>query len=679
MPRGRRTAFSTAFALLLGACGRSEDPPAPPDAPPAEASTTAEPAPVGVPPPSAKTSSRRLDAGPAEPTDPRATSRWYEQLQHGQKSGWLHVVWSPSTWEGRTTVHDTTTSLARTARRMDRVVDEFEDRTVSDLERGEDGTYWWSRAVTTEGDRVTTEEVRWTGDGYDQVVSLHGEEQRRRIDTKTPVFVDAESFLGPKILSGAAKPGDRFDLPLANFPAGRVDVQTLEVIGPVEAPGPDGPVPATAVRQRDPRTGHEVLLAIDREGALASLKSLTTEIRRVRSEVARERPAKAASYSITIPSSPPLERMFSADRAKVDVHLRGDADRPLPEFPESPWSRATGVEGSDATGWVIHLSLSAVDSPDAKATIPVADPAFAKDLEPTVLMPCGHPDLVAQAKEVVGTETDARRAVTRISHFVFTTLEKESPDVGQTTALEILEQRKGDCSEHALLFVALCRAAGIPARRCTGYVCVGEMWGAHAWGEVWTGAWIGVDPTTDDVGTAARYVFYGRPEDPESHPGLVTGRTQGRMRIVTTEVEEGDERIDLTDPSKHRVVDAEAGTASHRLAGIELRGFPKDWDVTLRGPGEATVRTGDWTARIRAFADQGTRDLAESFDGATPVTFSGAPAVRIDAGKRRTIVLVSSRRRIVNVDLDHGRHARDPILAELERVLAPTFAMRPGK
>ena len=55
----------------------------------------------------------------------------------------------------------------------------------------------------------------------------------------------------------------------------------------------------------------------------------------------------------------------------------------------------------------------------------------------------------------------------RIAAFVFT-LEKQSPEISDTTAVEILKERRGDCSEHAVLFVALCRAAGIPARRCSG-------------------------------------------------------------------------------------------------------------------------------------------------------------------------------------------------------------------
>ncbi len=36
------------------------------------------------------------------------------------------------------------------------------------------------------------------------------------------------------------------------------------------------------------------------------------------------------------------------------------------------------------------------------------------------------------------------------------------------SALEVLEQRAGDCNEHTVLFTALARAAGIPCRVATG-------------------------------------------------------------------------------------------------------------------------------------------------------------------------------------------------------------------
>jgi transglutaminase-like putative cysteine protease len=662
--RSRAVLVPGLVALLLAACGRDD---------PAPTSTTETTSP-GAP---AAPALSPAAPDPDEPTDPNATSRWYDLVENGEKVGFLHVVWRPSTWNGKPTVHDTTRQVTRQARKMDRVEDLFVVESVSDLERSADGTYWWSRSVTTEGARESTTEVTWTGDGYDQVAKVGDGEQRRRVETKEPVSVDAETLVGPRVVAGVAKAGDRFDLRLLNFAGSRVDVHQVEVVGPAQVPGLDGPVATTVVRERDPKTGHETLLWIDEQGAIAQLKSLSTEIRRVSSAQAKRWPSKVASFSITLPAQPPLERIFSADETQIEVHVSPDADRPRPEFPESRFSRETSVEGSDAKGWVVRATLSDLDAPFATATIPVEDERFAKHLEPTAFMPCAHPDVLGAARRAVGDETDARRAAAAISRFVFTTLHKASSDVAQATALEILEQQRGDCSEHALLFVALCRAVGVPARVCSGYVCVGELWGAHAWAEVWTGEWIGVDPTTDDVGTAARYLFFGYSDDPDSHPGIVTARARGRLRIVTTRVVEGAEEVDLRDAGSHRVVDEAAGTASHRLAGIEMRGIPAGWKVSLRGAGGATIRADGWTASVRVIADQGMRDLSRFSDG-REIRFAGAKAVREDT-RRGVSIRASSRRRLVLVDvaLRAGAEA-DEVVGALERVLAKTFALRPG-
>jgi len=63
---------------------------------------------------------------------------------------------------------------------------------------------------------------------------------------------------------------------------------------------------------------------------------------------------------------------------------------------------------------------------------------------------------------------------------------------------EVIDRRRGDCTEHAALFVTLARAAGIPAREVHGLLWVQELgaFGGHAWAEVaLSGLWVPVDPT----------------------------------------------------------------------------------------------------------------------------------------------------------------------------------------
>jgi transglutaminase-like putative cysteine protease len=66
-----------------------------------------------------------------------------------------------------------------------------------------------------------------------------------------------------------------------------------------------------------------------------------------------------------------------------------------------------------------------------------------------------------------------------------------------------LESRRGDCSESARLFVALCRGARIPARLVHGLLWTergGGGFGLHAWAEVaLADHWREVDPVSGDM------------------------------------------------------------------------------------------------------------------------------------------------------------------------------------
>ncbi len=68
-----------------------------------------------------------------------------------------------------------------------------------------------------------------------------------------------------------------------------------------------------------------------------------------------------------------------------------------------------------------------------------------------------------------------------------------------TTAAEAFADGRGVCQDHAHIFIAAARAAGIPARYVTGYLVTGEgasSTAAHAWAEALAPdlGWVGFDP-----------------------------------------------------------------------------------------------------------------------------------------------------------------------------------------
>jgi hypothetical protein len=115
---------------------------------------------------------------------------------------------------------------------------------------------------------------------------------------------------------------------------------------------------------------------------------------------------------------------------------------------------------------------------------------------------CDHETVKGQAKKIVGDEKDSLKAAKLIEAWVYKNLKKSYSD-NADTALEVLDHKAGDCTEHSLLFVALARAAGIPAREVGGvaYVKASKpLFGWHAWAEVHDGhQWVSIDPTWNQV------------------------------------------------------------------------------------------------------------------------------------------------------------------------------------
>ena len=76
------------------------------------------------------------------------------------------------------------------------------------------------------------------------------------------------------------------------------------------------------------------------------------------------------------------------------------------------------------------------------------------------------------------------------------------------SALEVLEDRAGDCNEHAALMAALARAAGLPARIVVGVVYTGNGFFYHAWNEVWVNGWVSLDPVMSQFPADATHVKF---------------------------------------------------------------------------------------------------------------------------------------------------------------------------
>lgn len=116
------------------------------------------------------------------------------------------------------------------------------------------------------------------------------------------------------------------------------------------------------------------------------------------------------------------------------------------------------------------------------------------DLKAEPFLEVEHREIMALAGRIASGSNDPRVIAQRINQWVYDSVRKEVT-VGIPSALHVLHTRRGDCNEHAQLYVALARAAGIPARVASGLAYVDGKFYYHAWPEVVLHGWVAVDPT----------------------------------------------------------------------------------------------------------------------------------------------------------------------------------------
>jgi Transglutaminase-like superfamily len=175
------------------------------------------------------------------------------------------------------------------------------------------------------------------------------------------------------------------------------------------------------------------------------------------------------------------------------------------------------LDGADLSGFSLASSTQRVEGRTVeivdprRVTASAADPAHTRYLLPETLIESDDPEIVAEARRIVDGATDARTKAERLVREVNGMLDKK-PTVSLPSAKDVLRTKVGDCNEHTALYVALARAAGLPARINVGLAMVRGAFYYHAWPEVYIdegkdrGYWLPVDPTFNQFPADATHV-----------------------------------------------------------------------------------------------------------------------------------------------------------------------------
>jgi transglutaminase-like putative cysteine protease len=177
------------------------------------------------------------------------------------------------------------------------------------------------------------------------------------------------------------------------------------------------------------------------------------------------------------------------------------------------------LSGADLSGVGQQVDGTAIEIRDAQTlTAEPADADAMQYLRPEPLIESDAPEIRAEAQRAIRGVEGARARAERLTRYVNALLDKK-PTVSLPSAREVLRTKVGDCNEHTALYVAMARAAGIPARIAVGLVYVRGVQGAfyyHAWPEVYIdegngrGLWLPVDPTFNEFPADATHLRLAR-------------------------------------------------------------------------------------------------------------------------------------------------------------------------
>nr|MBF0223300.1 transglutaminase domain-containing protein [Desulfobulbaceae bacterium] len=152
----------------------------------------------------------------------------------------------------------------------------------------------------------------------------------------------------------------------------------------------------------------------------------------------------------------------------------------------------------------------------------------AEELAATAYVQAHHPMIGAVVSQTIVGESSGIAKVRKLADWVYSNIEKR-PVLGIPDALSVLASRKGDCNEHAALFAALARNAGIPTRIAAGVVYHQGAFYYHAWNEICAGErWISLDTTKNQFPADVSHVKFIEGEIAEQ---VKIGALLGRLKI----------------------------------------------------------------------------------------------------------------------------------------------------
>jgi hypothetical protein len=191
----------------------------------------------------------------------------------------------------------------------------------------------------------------------------------------------------------------------------------------------------------------------------------------------------------------PLENAHETGQVVYRARLKHG--NPAETFPTSGSQSVRPLDDHTAEITVRRVTASE----PASLPMPAAAPQ-AGDRQANSLIQSDDPTVRAMAQAAAASDLPPTEVAVALERYVNANLTNKNFSQAFATAADVAKSLEGDCTEHAVLLAALCRARDIPARVAAGLVYYEPQGGVepgfayHMWTEVWLAdRWVPLDAT----------------------------------------------------------------------------------------------------------------------------------------------------------------------------------------
>jgi len=415
---------------------------------------------------------------------------WFSLEMRGAHVGWMHLVREPGERDGRSVV----TTSQEVFMRIHRYGTEMEVRSSQRSVESPEGRPISLEVVTEMSREKTVTRGTFRGDRLVLETQTPGGTSRSEL----PWPEDGVLALGADLLllrETELQAGRRVSYSTFSPDLGSVVRETVEV----EAGRPAGLLALRSTQDELP--GQHTITRVE-PGSWAiqeiEIPSLGMRLRRTTRRAARDLPEDLPDigFDTMIAVDTEVDDPLSVDRAVY--RLRAGEGATLEGLDLEDGRRQRLLDPAP-DGW-LRLEVRRTGGPAGGEEEPDS-----RYLASSSYLQTGSADLqeaLAQALGPEGAEGLERREVARrLALWVRDEVDERAQDIGFATAAEVARDRRGDCSEHAVLLAGLLRAAGIPSRVRAGLLYLPDggdgrpAFGFHLWTQAWLEGWLDLDAT----------------------------------------------------------------------------------------------------------------------------------------------------------------------------------------